>query len=499
MSREKRQATKRRDAGLYGMENQTQHLTGDQALKKVWELLKSTMMVTQNGGHVNSRPMGLQSDADYFAGELWFITDRMSQKVDEIGGDSPVPLVLQDDGDSAYMQLNGRAKAVEDRGKLRQLYSPVLKTWFPEGLDDPRMTLLRFEAEEGKFWDSPDGMLQVVAAFTKAVVTCKPARGGEMGEVTFYQNQNCLRLWGAVLSHEHGAMGIGHYALRHAADEELLHTAFVAGADDDKVRAPFLGIFGDPAFGIALQCNAIGSKSFVFQPGHGAGHNVGGDTVHGGLDVRGVPSTFEQLQERRVYVFGDREDADQRAFRPGDGGRRGHRIGCPIVTGTDSDEYSHRCLQSSRSARLRFGSGGRRSGGSDDEGDAVEAQMTVRGPAGASAKFAHDGEAVRVGEGERLVGELLHEASGRGQLGFVKTTDRQPGQSVHEGEELNGSLVIVAAKKPPVAFGYHECRRYKGRRRGEQAAEQRVIAIGAVEEGDERRRINVGVSLFGHI
>lgn len=170
------------------MENQTQHLSGEDALQKVRELLKhfkSTMMITMDGGALNTRPMGLHGDADDFQGELWFITDRTSRKVDEIERDSPVTLVFQDDGKSAYMQLDGRAMVVEDRAKLKELYTPVLKTWFPKGLDDPRMTLLRFEAEDGKFWDSPGGMLQVVAAFTKAVVTGKPGQGGEMGEVKF--------------------------------------------------------------------------------------------------------------------------------------------------------------------------------------------------------------------------------------------------------------------------------------------------------------------------
>lgn len=66
---------------------------------------------------------------------------------------------------------------------MKDLFTPLLKTWFPKGLDDPRMTLIRFEADHGDFWDSPGGMLQVLGAFTKAVLTGQRGQGGEMGEV----------------------------------------------------------------------------------------------------------------------------------------------------------------------------------------------------------------------------------------------------------------------------------------------------------------------------
>ena len=52
-----------------------------------------------------------------------------------------------------------------------------------QGLDDPRMTMIRFDADHGDYWDSPGGMLQVLAAFTKAIVTGTRGQGGEMGEV----------------------------------------------------------------------------------------------------------------------------------------------------------------------------------------------------------------------------------------------------------------------------------------------------------------------------
>jgi len=161
-------------------------LVGPRAVEKVQALLKhfrSTMMVTQVNNAVHSRPMGLQGHASDFNGTLWFFTDDRSRKSMEVGNDTPMWLVFQSDDHSAYMQLSGTATHVNDRGKMEQLYTPLLKTWFPKGLDEPHLTLIRFEARNGNFWDSPGGMLQVLAAFTKSVVTGTPGKGGESGEL----------------------------------------------------------------------------------------------------------------------------------------------------------------------------------------------------------------------------------------------------------------------------------------------------------------------------
>lgn len=167
--------------------NETLHLEGDEALDKVRMLLKefrSTMMITQGpGGTIHSRPMGLQGEAKNFYGTLWFFTDRNCRKVREIESNPSISLVFQSDSDSAYMHLFGKAQQVDDRAKMKELYTPAIRTWFPEGVDDPRLSLIRFDVERGNFWDSPGGLLQGLGAFTKAIVTGQPAPAGEMGEV----------------------------------------------------------------------------------------------------------------------------------------------------------------------------------------------------------------------------------------------------------------------------------------------------------------------------
>jgi general stress protein 26 len=163
-----------------------QHLTGEDAITKARQLLPSfraTMLVTKaiDGSRLHMRPMGLQGDLSVFGGTLWFFTDQRSPKVLEIQKDPAVSLVFQSDETSRYLQLDGTASLVADRGKMRELFNPLVTTWFPEGLDDPHLILMRIDVTSGAFWESPGGMPQVLTAFTKSVVTGTPGRSSRAG------------------------------------------------------------------------------------------------------------------------------------------------------------------------------------------------------------------------------------------------------------------------------------------------------------------------------
>jgi general stress protein 26 len=165
--------------------DQKEQLTGDEALNKIRELLKhfrSAMLTTVTpDGTISTRPMGVQGEADQFEGTLWFFTDDRSPKAQLVKSGAHTSVVMQSDNENAYLHLTGRASVIRDLPKMKELYSPLLRTWFPEGLEDPNMTLIRFDADKADYWTSPGGMLQVLGAFTKAVVTGEPGGGGHKG------------------------------------------------------------------------------------------------------------------------------------------------------------------------------------------------------------------------------------------------------------------------------------------------------------------------------
>ncbi|HYP06225.1 MAG TPA: pyridoxamine 5'-phosphate oxidase family protein [Bryobacteraceae bacterium] len=155
--------------------------SGNGDIQKLGELIKGipiAMLTTvDDEGCLRSRPMANQDEA--FDGTLWFFTEADSTKVHELERDRHVNLSYADASDNRYVSVSGTASVVRDRAKMKELWSPLHKAWFPKGLEDPNIALLRVEVEKAEYWDSPSSAVVRLFGFAKALATGK--RYGEEG------------------------------------------------------------------------------------------------------------------------------------------------------------------------------------------------------------------------------------------------------------------------------------------------------------------------------
>lgn len=157
------------------MENNRQ-----ESIEKIRELthgIDFCMLTTIDSGHLRSRPMSTQ-EMD-FDGELWFFTSDDTHKVTEIEKDNRVNLAYSKPDDNVYLSISGRAEVVKDRAKIEELWSPVLKAWFPEGKDDPTLCLLKVSVEQAEYWDAPNSKIVQLFGMVKAIATGQEADYGE--------------------------------------------------------------------------------------------------------------------------------------------------------------------------------------------------------------------------------------------------------------------------------------------------------------------------------
>ena len=150
--------------------------------KKLTESIDFCMLTTINGGKLRSRPMSTQEMDEN--GELWFFTSDETHKVDEIEKDDRVNVAYAKPDDNTYVSVSGSGSISRDRQKIEELWNPILKAWFPEGLDDPHLCLLKVSVEEAEYWDSPNSTIVQLYGFVKAMVTGESAKGGEHGKVS---------------------------------------------------------------------------------------------------------------------------------------------------------------------------------------------------------------------------------------------------------------------------------------------------------------------------
>ena len=75
------------------------------------------------------------------------------------------------------------AEVVKDKEKARELWNPLDKAWFPKGVDDPELTLIKVVPTEGHYWDTKNGKLLTMINIAIAALTGKPMKEGVEGDV----------------------------------------------------------------------------------------------------------------------------------------------------------------------------------------------------------------------------------------------------------------------------------------------------------------------------
>lgn len=157
-------------------------------LRKLQEMIKDIdfcMLTTiDHRGDMHSRPMSSNGDIDH-EGNIWFFTGASSNKVSEIKHDARVNISFADPQNQNYVSVTGRARMVRDQAKIDALWRPQFSIWFPDGKDDPNVSLLRITIEKAEYWDSPSSAVSYALNFVSALVTGEEPDNGEHKQLEF--------------------------------------------------------------------------------------------------------------------------------------------------------------------------------------------------------------------------------------------------------------------------------------------------------------------------
>jgi general stress protein 26 len=151
-------------------EENYQDLLGEDAILKIKELTKKsgtcffcTNIKTDKS--FSARPMSLQKADD--EGNLWFLSAADSNLNQEMSTDPKVQLLFQGSEYSDFLNLYGTTTMSRDMDKIEEFWNPMLKTWFTEGKEDPRITVIKFTPQEGYYWDTKNN---IAVGFIKRMI-----------------------------------------------------------------------------------------------------------------------------------------------------------------------------------------------------------------------------------------------------------------------------------------------------------------------------------------
>jgi general stress protein 26 len=160
------------------------NLQTEEALKKFKKLVKdinTCMFITNNRHNDHTRPMATIEIDDN--GTLWFFTDIRSVKVEEVSKEHTVHLVYAHPGKESYLDVWGNATVQRDKQLIKDKWSPIVKAWFPEGVDDPNLTLLKVEPRDVYYWDAETGKMVAFLKIIAAAATGKQLAEGKEGKI----------------------------------------------------------------------------------------------------------------------------------------------------------------------------------------------------------------------------------------------------------------------------------------------------------------------------
>ena len=168
-------------------EKNREDLIDEAAAKRIREMVKdakSCFFCTHDGTGESTgvRPMSIQkTDED---GTLWFLSAKDSHKNAEIDEDDSVKLFFQGSAHSDFLYLTGHAVVSENKEIIHELWEPVLKTWFTEGENDPRISAIAFYPQEGYYWDNKHGNAVAGVKMLWGAITGKTLDDSIEGKVT---------------------------------------------------------------------------------------------------------------------------------------------------------------------------------------------------------------------------------------------------------------------------------------------------------------------------
>ena len=135
--------------------------TPEELEKKLWKAIKSdrTMMIGLDGaedGH--TRPMTALLEHEG-RGPLWIFTATDKLLAQRTQSPQRAVAAFSSMGHDLFASLQGSLVRDDDRAVIERLWNPFIAAWYEGGKDDPKLALLRFDAEHAEIWLNEHSLL----------------------------------------------------------------------------------------------------------------------------------------------------------------------------------------------------------------------------------------------------------------------------------------------------------------------------------------------------
>jgi general stress protein 26 len=127
---------------------------------KLWKALKSdmTVMLGLEGledGH--TRPMTAQVEQE--RGPIWFFASKDNALIQNLPPGARAIVTFASKGHDLFASIQGRLSLDNDRAAIDRLWGLHVAAWYKGGKSDPKLALLRLDAERAEIWENASSLV----------------------------------------------------------------------------------------------------------------------------------------------------------------------------------------------------------------------------------------------------------------------------------------------------------------------------------------------------
>ena len=124
---------------------------------KFWKALKGDRvamlgLVGVEEGHGQPMSAQLLEEHQEHGGPIWFFTSKDTDLARALGESHRANLHFASKGHELFAAVHGTLAPFNDRPPIDRLWNKFVAAWFPGGKDDPKLQLLRFDADRAQVW-----------------------------------------------------------------------------------------------------------------------------------------------------------------------------------------------------------------------------------------------------------------------------------------------------------------------------------------------------------
>ena len=152
-------------------------LTNAEVQDRLWKAIDDDHTGMLGLTHDNHHFQPMTAFVERETNTLWFFTRTDTDLAQSVAGGADAAFIFVDRKLQAC--VDGRLTFSHDRERIDRYWNAHVAAWYPDGKDDRHLTILRFDAVDGRVWVNEGGFFKFAYEIAKANATkTLPDAGG---------------------------------------------------------------------------------------------------------------------------------------------------------------------------------------------------------------------------------------------------------------------------------------------------------------------------------